>query len=174
MGGQSGSAHRVLVIDDERTIAELIRDVLVHRGFAAATSPGGQSSLEEAVRGNYRLVISDYAIPGMNGLEFVRRFRQLKPESSVLIVSAFLDGETIDELRAVGNVIGLIRKPFDIFDLARRVERYFGVGAADVGATAAAPVAASPALSAAPRGVNSTAGARVAVSARPPFHLEGM
>ncbi len=167
-------ATRVLVVDDERTIAELIRDVLAHRGLSASTSTGGEDALRQAVEGDYRLVISDFAIPGMNGLEFVRRFRQAKPDGSVIIVSAFLDGETIDQLRAVGNVVGLIRKPFDIFDLARRVERFFAGGTSSASPSsdaAAETVPVTPTRSRAP--VGESALIREA-PARRPFYLEGM
>jgi two-component system, OmpR family, response regulator VicR len=121
--------RRVLVIDDEQTIADLIRDVLCRHGMVVDTNTGGVRSIDLAARGNYGLVISDFAIPGLNGLEFVRALRGRSAQTQVLIVSAFLDPETVDLLRAEPSVVGLVRKPFDIFDLVRRVETHFAARA---------------------------------------------
>lgn len=117
--------RRVLVVDDEETIADLIRDVLTRHGCVVDTNAGGHGSIDVAAGGRYGLVISDFAIPGLNGLEFVRALRMRNPQTQVLIVSAFLDPETVDLLRAEPSVVGLVRKPFDIFDLVRRVEAHF-------------------------------------------------
>lgn len=117
--------RRVLVVDDEETIADLIRDVLSRHGCVVDTNAGGRSSIDVAAEGRYGLVISDFAIPGLNGLEFVRALRMRNPLTQVLIVSAFLDPETVDQLRAEPSVVGLVRKPFDIFDLVRRVDAHF-------------------------------------------------
>jgi len=124
--GAPATQRRILVIDDEPSVAMLIRDVLQRRGFDVLTHEGGEEALELAARGDIDLVVSDFAIPGLNGLEFARRYRTVRPDVQVLIVSAFLDGETEDALAAQPNVVGLIRKPFDIFELLREVERVFG------------------------------------------------
>lgn len=124
----SGTRHkgRILVIDDERAVAEMIRDILRRRGFQVETSAGGEAALRQACDGDYHLVISDFAIPGMNGLEFARRFHAARPSVRVLIVSAFVDGDVEDALAAQPNVAGFLRKPFDIFDLIERVEAAVG------------------------------------------------
>ena len=125
LGGPPGR-RRILVIDDEPSVALLIRDVLQRRGFEVLTHEGGEAVLDVAADADIDLVVSDFAIPGLNGLEFARRFASLRPDVQVLIVSAFLDGETEDALAAQSNVAGLIRKPFDIFELLKEVERVFG------------------------------------------------
>lgn len=118
----ASQAGRILVIDDEQPVADLISDVLRRHGYTVDVSSGGEAALQVAVRGDYGLVISDFAIPDLNGLEFARRFGDLRPEVSVLIVSAFFDSEITQALEAQPNVRGLIRKPFDIFDLVDRVD----------------------------------------------------
>ncbi len=114
---------RILVIDDEKPVAELIRDILRRQGFTVTVSAGGEGALVEAATGDYDLVISDYAIPGLNGLEFARRLGARRPEVLILVVSGFLDVETVDALEEEPNVAGWLRKPFDIFDLMKRVEQ---------------------------------------------------
>jgi two-component system response regulator VicR len=119
--------RRILVIDDEQPVADLIRDVLRRHGYMVDVHSGGEAALEVASGGDYGLVISDFAIPGLNGLEFARQFGALRPEVAVLIVSAFLDPETARELETQQNVRGLIRKPFDIFELVDRVDACLGI-----------------------------------------------
>jgi DNA-binding response OmpR family regulator len=137
--------RRILVVDDEETIADLIRDVLSRHGCVVDTSAGGRSAIDVAADGGYGLVISDFAIPGLNGLEFVRALRMRNARTQVMIVSAFLDPETVDLLRAEPSVVGLVRKPFDIFDLVRRVEAHFAARA-DEGLRIDAPPLEQPAL----------------------------
>lgn len=119
------TARRVLVIDDEPSVGEMIRNVLCAQGFEADVHAGGESALDVAQGGDYGLIISDFAIPDLNGLEFARRFHALCPTVNILIVSAFLDGETEEALSRQPNVLGLVRKPFDIFDLSGRVAQAF-------------------------------------------------
>lgn len=115
-------SHGILVVDDEPFIAGLLRDVLERRGFKVEISEGGEPALARAASGEFQLVVSDFAIPGMNGLEFARALGSRRPSCRVMIVSAFLDGETSEALSAEPNVVRLVRKPFDIFDLIRAVE----------------------------------------------------
>jgi CheY-like chemotaxis protein len=111
------------VIDDERFIAELIRDVLRGKGFDVEMCAEAQEAAARAESGRFDLVVSDYAMPGLNGLEFTRRVHAKSPQTKVLIVSAYLDGETVDLLEAEPCFAGYLRKPFDIFQLVAMTER---------------------------------------------------
>lgn len=119
--GASSTRRRILVIDDEPSVALLIRDVLQRRGFEVVTHGGGEGALEVAADGGIDLVVSDFAIPGLNGLDFARRLGDLRPGLSVLIVSAYLARETEEALGDLPNVAGVVRKPFDIFELGQTV-----------------------------------------------------
>ncbi|MFH0946408.1 MAG: response regulator [Planctomycetota bacterium] len=119
--GGASRQYKVLVVDDERPVGELIQDVLRRSGCQVELSSGGEESLRLAVEGDHDLVISDFSIPGLNGLEFARRFGLARPGTGVLIVSACLDPETMEALERQPNVLGLVRKPFDIFELVDRV-----------------------------------------------------
>lgn len=114
---------RILVIDDERFIAELIRDVLRGKGLEVEVGSEARDAITRAESGRFDLVISDYAMPGLNGLEFTRRVRAKSPHTKVLIVSAYLDGEAVDALEAEPCFSGYLRKPFDIFQLVVITER---------------------------------------------------
>jgi CheY-like chemotaxis protein len=121
------SHARVLVVDDERFIANLMRDVLHRHGYAVDACHDGAAALALAEREHYHLVISDFAIPGMNGLELARRLGRSRPDIAMLIVSAYLDGDAVVALEAERNVVATVRKPFDIFDLVRQADSALGI-----------------------------------------------
>ena len=72
-----GVRQRILVIEDERDIAELIRLHLGDLGFAVTISGDGNTGLRRASSGSWDLVILDLRLPGIDGLEICRRLRQV-------------------------------------------------------------------------------------------------
>lgn len=114
------------MIDDERFIAELMRDVLLRQGYDVDMCGTPDEAIPRAERGAYDLVISDFAMPGQNGLEFTRRVQATSPATRVVIVSAYLDADTVGALEAEPCFAGYLRKPFDIFHLTAIAERLLG------------------------------------------------
>lgn len=126
MSRSSRRQGRILVIDDERFIAELMHDVLRRQGYDVDMCATPDDAIPRAERGAYDLVISDFAMPGLNGLEFTRRVQASSPATRVVIVSAYLDSETVGALEAEPCFAGYLRKPFDIFHLTATAERLLG------------------------------------------------
>jgi DNA-binding NtrC family response regulator len=114
---------RILVIDDERFIAELMRDVLRRHGHEVEMCADGASAVQCAETGTFDLVITDFAMPGLSGLTLAQRVRAKDPQAKVVIVSAYLDGETLDALEREPNYVGHLKKPFDIFALTALADR---------------------------------------------------
>jgi DNA-binding response OmpR family regulator len=71
-----GVPKRILVIEDERDIAELIRLHLDDLGFAVTITGDGNTGLGKASTGSWDLVVLDLRLPGIDGLEICRRLRQ--------------------------------------------------------------------------------------------------
>ncbi|MFG0319220.1 MAG: response regulator [Planctomycetota bacterium JB042] len=120
--------RKVLVIDDEESIALLIRDVLRRCGCEVETHGGGESALDAAERPDVDLVLTDLSIPELNGLDFARRLLERRPEVPVVIVSADLDEGTRERLALLPNVVGAVRKPFDLLEFRRTVGEALGGG----------------------------------------------
>jgi CheY-like chemotaxis protein len=112
---------RILVIDDEDAIARLISLVLRRTGVEIATASSAAEALERLAQEEVAVVVSDLAMPGMSGLELARRLETSHPRVRMLVVSAMVDPDTERALEAQANVRGIVRKPFDVFELAERV-----------------------------------------------------
>jgi DNA-binding response OmpR family regulator len=111
---------RVLVVDDEPPIVELVRGYLEREGFAIDTAPDGPSALERARAMEPDVVVLDLMLPGIDGLEVCRRLRTFS-DAYVLMLTA--RSEEID--RVVGLSVGAddyLVKPFSPRELVARVK----------------------------------------------------
>ena len=97
---------RILVVDDDEAVREVVCDALTELGYAAEPARDGADALGRFRPGRYRLVVTDLAMPAMNGLQLTRRLRALEPAIPILVFSA---GAAPRPLAAFG--IPLIRKP---------------------------------------------------------------
>ena len=112
---------RILVVEDERDIAELIRLHLEDLDFAVTISCDGSAGLRQASCRRWDLIILDLRLPGIDGLEICRRIRQ--NSSSVPILMLTSKSSELD--RVVGLEIGAddyVTKPFSVLELIARVK----------------------------------------------------
>ncbi|MCX6910719.1 MAG: response regulator transcription factor [Verrucomicrobia bacterium] len=100
-GGRKTGGVPVLVIDDERELCQLIKDYLEPLGYEVSAAHTGPAGLERAVSGDFRAVILDVMLPGMDGFEVLKRIRA-KCDVPVLMLTA--RGEEAD--RIVGLEFG--------------------------------------------------------------------
>jgi len=108
---------RVLIVDDDRELCELLAERLGTEGFAIEAVHDGPHGLERALSQNYSLVVLDLMLPGMGGLDVLRRIRARSP-LPVLILTA----------RGVDRILGLeigaddyLPKPFNPLELIARI-----------------------------------------------------
>jgi len=116
------SGQRVLVVDDEAEIVELLRDVLVADGYVVDTAPDAGVALGLIRENIYEVALLDFNLPDMNGIMLHHQIRQMDPElaSRTIFMSGLL--QTDDNLgyyRLQSG--GFLAKPFDIADVLRRV-----------------------------------------------------
>lgn len=111
---------RILTIEDEKGIADFIKEGLEEENFAVDVAYDGKSGLEMALSNDYDLVLLDWMLPGLNGVELCRQFR--KDNTSVPII--FLTAkdtvqDTVFGLEAGAN--DYIKKPFKFEELLARI-----------------------------------------------------
>lgn len=115
-------APRILVVDDDEAVLDAVCDALTLLGYAVEPARDGDAALVRFRPGRYQLVVTDLAMPIMNGLELARRLRALEPALPILIFSGAA-GAAGDALASIG--VTLTRKP-DVEGLTRLVARALG------------------------------------------------
>jgi CheY-like chemotaxis protein len=113
---------RILVIDDESNIRLMIKLALQHVGHSVETATDGQEGLEKFGNGEaVDLVLLDYRMPGLSGMEVLREIRTREPSARVAIITAFGTVDLAEEAMRAG-AIDFLRKPFTAEVLREAVE----------------------------------------------------
>jgi DNA-binding response OmpR family regulator len=112
----------ILIVDDEVEFAEAFAERLRLRGFAAHIAHSGEQALRIVDQGAAKVMMLDLKMPGMDGLEVLRRVKKSHPEVEVIILSGH--GSEIDEayVRNLG-AFAYLRKPADIGDILEAVKK---------------------------------------------------
>jgi DNA-binding NtrC family response regulator len=113
---------RVLVVDDEEDLREMLAFVLSGAGFEVLTADSGLSAVELAKEHRFDLAISDLKMPGMNGVETLTALKQIDASMEVIIVTGYASEETAVECLKRG-AYGYLRKPFELDELHALVDR---------------------------------------------------
>jgi DNA-binding response OmpR family regulator len=126
----------ILVVDDERDVAEAIEAVLAHAGFTVVVALSAASGLEAAARQRFDVVVTDIIMPKVNGLELIRKLRADHPRVRVIAISG---GGSFGPLSLKPDAISthafiaaakeagaedVLTKPFDMDDLLCAVRKH--------------------------------------------------
>jgi CheY-like chemotaxis protein len=120
MQAAPGFPSSVLVIDDEPVVLDLFQRVLAGKGLVIRTARNGEEALALIAQEGFGCVLADKNLPGMDGIEIVRRIRQSQPNCACIVMTAYASTESAVEALRLGAV-DYIEKPFD--DLGRIADR---------------------------------------------------
>jgi len=109
----SGGRPRVLVVDDEATIRDLLSKTLALAEYDVDMAPDGRTALERLRIIPYDLLITDLKMPGVDGLTVIREARRLKADLPVIIITGFSNEASAIEAVNLG-VSGYLTKPFRV------------------------------------------------------------
>lgn len=116
-----GSVPRVLVVDDDPHVRAALKRVLTHplnRGRIEVDAVGGADEAFERLEGErYSLILSDFRMPGRDGVDLLRAARASHPATLGVIVTAFPQDEKVIRARAEGQVAMIIAKPWRMLDV---------------------------------------------------------
>ena len=119
--GQS-TKPRVLVVDDERVIADTLTIIMNQSGFDASAAYTGTAAVERAREEKPDLIISDVIMPDMNGIEASIRIRQLLPECKILLFSGqAATADLLEKARQEGHEFEILAKPVHPQDLLAKL-----------------------------------------------------
>jgi two-component system, response regulator, stage 0 sporulation protein F len=112
----------ILLVDDEPDILRLLRQILtiLATGYTILTCAEGNVALEQARQQPPRLVITDYNLPGMNGLQLTAAIKAHAPATRVVFISAYITSDLERRARERG-VDYIVRKPFQVDSLIETV-----------------------------------------------------
>ncbi len=118
---------KLLIIDDERSILELLSTVFKKEGYEVKTSLSASKALDLIEKQDYDLVISDIKLPEMSGMEILRKVKLKKPELPFVMITAYGSIKQAVEALKVG-ALDYVLKPFDVEELkivvAQGLEKY--------------------------------------------------
>ena len=106
---ETARAETILVVEDEKYIRQVLEHVLTERGYTVLGAGEPREALELVGDAHIDLVISDVLMPGMSGPELGRAIRERSPDTKLLFISGYTDGELGDEL---GRGVSFLQKPF--------------------------------------------------------------
>ena len=94
-------AERLLIIEDEETLRESLKRVFLREEYEVDVADSAETALKMVDGRIYDLIISDIILPGMNGIELLKKCREQSPEQIVIIITAYASLETaVEALRA--------------------------------------------------------------------------
>jgi two-component system chemotaxis response regulator CheY len=103
---------KVLVVDDQESMRQIISGMLTGQGHSVKTTEDGVSALDQMKTDHFDLIVADVNMPRMDGLEFLKKVKSEDPKSHVIFVTGMLE----DAVRLGSENLGLdglILKPFD-------------------------------------------------------------
>ena len=103
---------RILVVDDEAAIRESLKDWLMEDGYNVALAVNGETAIKMAGTSSYDVILLDLKMPGIDGLETMRRIKEISPEVEVLMMTAYASVDTAVRAMKEGAFDYLV-KPFD-------------------------------------------------------------
>ena len=118
--------QRLLIVDDDSEVRELLRHILSLRGFEVVTAASGREALSLAAINPFTAALVDLNMPGMNGIEFCRALREQDAAAGRQTPLWIMTGayrESMSEAARAAGAQTVLRKPIKVAELCKRFER---------------------------------------------------
>jgi two-component system response regulator (stage 0 sporulation protein F) len=117
------NGRKILIVDDQYGIRVLLEEVFRKEGYATFQAANGNQALRITKDKSPELVILDMKIPGMDGLEILKRLKELNAAIQVIMITAYGELDLIEEAKSLG-ALTYFTKPFDIDEIRQYVGHY--------------------------------------------------
>lgn len=111
--------RHILIVDDDADFNQLLTDIFSQASYEVQSSLDPEQALEKFRSGEFDLVVTDQKMPGLTGEQFIRKIKEINADVPVVMVSGYLDNDTIRSLIREG-VGGVFLKPLNVFSLLKR------------------------------------------------------
>jgi PAS domain S-box-containing protein len=121
---ESGAGQsRILIIDDEPNVQDVLAKTLTSRGYTVATAGSGETGIARLVESEFDVILCDFRMPGLSGMDFYRRIQAERPHLASKII--FITGDTANLVTRrfiEENDLNILEKPFDLPDLIQVIQ----------------------------------------------------
>ena len=117
----SKAPGRILVIDDDRSALVLLDRLLTRAGHSVVIVDNAEDGLARMSEGPFDLLITDKNLPGLDGLEVIRKARTILPSLRTILITGFPTPETREQAKELG-VFAYVSKPFGVHDILEHCE----------------------------------------------------
>ncbi len=107
--------EKILVVDDEGTILDILSRALEHKGFRVTTAKSGREGLDLIKSEHVDLVVTDLRLPDINGLELLKQFKELDPQVEVIVLTGFVTTENM-RTASLNGAFSFLGKPLEDLD----------------------------------------------------------
>jgi PAS domain S-box-containing protein len=123
----AGGSETILLVEDEESVRQLVRETLQAKGYRVLEAENGQSGLTAAAahNGTIDLVITDVVMPGMSGRELAEKLIETRPQTKVLYLSGYTEDTIVSE-GTIESGKAFLQKPFTLQNLSRKVREVLG------------------------------------------------
>ena len=120
--------YRILIVDDQKDVSRLLRSALetIEQGLDVVEAPSGEEAILEATRNKVDLLISDFRLPGITGVELMKKFRVRNPDVKVILITGVSDTKALKEIND-SKADAYFSKPVPMGDFLDAVERTLGL-----------------------------------------------
>ena len=112
----------ILVVEDGQSQREMLKDFLAREGHRVAEAEDGNTAIQQVQSGHFDLLLLDFKMPGMNGIEVLGKIKNINPEISVIMMTAYGTIETAVDAMKLGAV-DYIAKPINLDELIILIDR---------------------------------------------------
>ena len=120
-GADKYMEKEILIVDDQPGIRMLLTDILANEGYQVSTAKNGKEALDKIYANKYNLIILDYKLPIIDGVEVLQKMKQNKVEIPTIIISGLV--EEVSKESSNNNLIKkVIAKPFNVKDIQQSVK----------------------------------------------------
>jgi len=112
----------LLIADDDRAFRETLQDVFVSRGFETSLAANGEQAVEIVASTEIHVVLMDFQMPRLSGIEAVRQVRQRRSEMPCILISGAITDEVLEQAEAL-SIYHVMTKPIKLAEIRESVRR---------------------------------------------------
>ena len=125
MGSDAPEKGRLIIVDDEPVILNLLRSVFDGEAYSVLAFPDGRSALEAMESGGVDVLLTDKNLPDIGGLELLRHAKRIQADAEGIIITGYASLDTVLAAMQLDAFDYIVKPPKDIFDVRRKVRQAF-------------------------------------------------